>query len=181
MCVFRVPDPLWGTLSQPRNQKKERVRKHVTMSMITTHDACMYFYNTCLPVMGKRDNWSWGNYPWLPWPAEELGHDYNNSADTPLATVRKGQTESSAHPCMQRTQGHIKHLSFQNVSRMPVIGVLFQLASKSQTLLTFLGNSCRKRINIYLLCQARASFKEQEKPNNLTRSQTTLEYLPLWW
>lgn len=62
----------------------------------------------------------------------------------------------------QRTQGHIKHLSFQNASRMPVIGVPFQLASKSQTLLTFLGNSCRKRTNIYLFRQAQASFKEQE-------------------
>lgn len=127
-----------------------------------SHDACMYFYNTCLPVTARRDNWSWGNYPWLPWPAEELGHDYNNSADTPLATVRKGQTESSAHPCTQRTQGHTKHLSFQNASRMPVIGVLFQLASKSQTLLTFLGNSCRKRTNIYLFRQTQASFKEQD-------------------
>lgn len=95
-----------------------------------------------LPFIGKQHNWSWGNYPWLPWPAEELGHDCNNSADTPLTTVRKGQTESSVQQSPDRTPRPHKTSRLSNASRIPVIGALFQLASESQMLLTFLGNSC---------------------------------------
>lgn len=60
------------------------------------------FNNLPRPVIGSQQKWSWGDYSWPTWPAQELGHDRNNSADTPLATVRKGQTESSVRQAAER-------------------------------------------------------------------------------
>lgn len=89
--------------------------KSVTVSMRTR---LTWFINTGdyqrLPVTGKKPSWSGGNYLWLRWPEEKSGHSYYNSPDTLLATVRKGQTESSIHQATEWTQGHIQHLGFPN-------------------------------------------------------------------
>lgn len=148
-----------------------------------THTIHIWYSKACLPVIGKQHNWSWGNYPWLPWPAEKLGHDCYKSPDTLLATVRKGQTV--VYPPGHRTDTR-PHKTSQLSNTSQIIGVLFQLASKSQTLLTFLGNSCRNGHSQHMSSlsvrglRQRTNSNSNKKKKHLTRRLTTLRYLQLY-
>lgn len=131
-----VPDPLWDSPSQPRNQTttQDRSVSMRTCLLWIIHGITIQLpvqYNT-LPVIGKQHNWSWGNYPWQPWPGEKLGHGCYNSPDTLLVTVRKGQTESSVHQANSPDTRPHETSRLSNTST--IIGVPLQLASKSQTL-----------------------------------------------
>lgn len=181
--ALKIPDPLWYSPCQPRNQTKKQDR---SVSMRTCllwiiHGITIQLpvqYNT-LPVIGKQHNWSWGNYPWQPWPGEKLGHGCYNSPDTLLVTVRKGQTESSVHQANRPDRRPHETSRLSNTSR--IIGVPLQLASESQMLQTFLGSSCRNGHSQQMsYTSVRGLMQRINNTKPLTSRLTTLRYLQLY-
>lgn len=66
---------------------------------------------------------------------------------------------------VRRQNGPHKTSPLSNRSWIPVIGVLFQLASKSQTLLTFLGNSCRNGLSQQISLLSVTGLCNKQAPN----------------